>query len=340
MPSPPPFRRNLPQARVEPDTVSVIIPNWNGAPYLSACISALAAQDIAPRRLEIVLIDNASTDDSAAIVAQQFPAVRLIRNSRNVGFTPAINQGIEAARGDLLLLLNNDTEMQPGALAELLKALDDGPPELGGVQPLLLRASDPLLIDSAGIALEPHFRARDDLHGQPRTLAPASPAEIWGLCAGCALIRRAVFAACGGFDPDYFAEWDDVDFSLRAHWCGFRFLLVPAATVLHHRSPSSNRAPIAKIARHRRNQLFTMLKDLPDGMRARVLAYRFLRDLSMLPHYLRQHELRAMLGVWREAWAMRPVMRGRRAELLRHANRTHRQMRAELSTFMRQGAAR
>ncbi len=216
------------------DIVSIIIPNFNGAHYLSACLSSLVAQNIAAHRLEIVLIDNASTDASVAIIEQQFPAARIIRNAQNVGFTSAVNQGIEAARGAYILLLNNDTELQPDALHVLLEALESGPPELGGVQPLLLRASDPALVDSAGIALEPRFRARDDLHGAPRALAPASPTEIWGLCAGCALIRRSVFDVCGVFDPDYFAEWDDVDFSLRARWCGFHFLLVPAATVLHY----------------------------------------------------------------------------------------------------------
>ncbi len=325
---------------MEPDTVSVIIPNLNGAPYLRACLSSLESQAIAPRRLEIILIDNASTDNSVAIVERHFPTVRLLRNAQNVGFTPAINQGIDAARGTCILLLNNDTELLPGALPALLDALDAGPPELGGVQPLLLRAADPSLVDSAGIALEPRFRARDDLHGQPRSLAPASPTEIWGLCAGCTLIRRDVFDRCGVFDPDFFAEWDDVDFSLRARWCGFRFLLVPAATVLHHRSPTSNRAPAAKIARHRRNQLLTMLKALPAGMRGRLIGYRLLRDLSMLPHYLRHHELRAMLGVWREAFAMRGVMHARRSELMQQATRSSAEMRADLHAFMRRGAAK
>ncbi len=83
-----------------------------------------------------------------------------------------------------------------------------------------------------------------------------------------------------------------------------------------------------------------MLKALPSGMRGRFIAYRLLRDFSMLPHYLRHRELRVMIGVWYEACVMRGVMRARRAELFAQATRSPRQMRAELRDFMRRGATR
>lgn len=314
--------------------VSVIIPNINGAHFLRVCLQSVLAQDVDAHTLEVIVVDNGSTDDSRAMLQREFPQVRCIVNEQNAGFTRAINQGAAAANGDLLLLLNNDTIVQPHAILRLINALEQAGTSVAAVQPLLLNAENPARLDSAGIALDRRLRARDDGHGLPVTATNSSTREIWGACAACMLVRRAVFERAGGFDPDYFAEWDDVDFSLRVRWLGFRFMLVPAAIVHHHRSPTSNRDNPAKILRHRRNQVLTMIKSLPQGMRACRIAYRLLHDLSMIPHYLKQHELRGMLRVWRECVELHHALRTRRAALLREAVLTHGQMRRQLRTFM------
>jgi len=294
-------------------------------------------QGFAPREIEILLIDNASTDDSCDLVRREFPQVRLLANPRNLGFVLAINQGLAAARGPCILPLNNDAVLQPGALRTLLDALQRGPSDLGGVQPLLLWAADPGIIDSAGIALHSPFSARDDLNGCPVAMAPDAMQEIWGTCFACALIRRDVFAEAGPLDPDFFAEWDDVDFCLRARWLGYRFQLVPQARVLHHRSPSLKRLPADRYSRLRRNQLCTYTKALP-GMRALgMILYRAQRDLFMLPHHLRAGSLYPVWAFWRQWWEIRPVMRRRRRELLDCARLTPRQMSRQLRQFMRSG---
>jgi GT2 family glycosyltransferase len=322
------------------DLISVIIPNWNGAAFLGECLRSLFAQQRSSFDLETIVIDNGSVDGSWELLQHDYPQVIVIANAQNVGFTQAVNQGVERAAGAWILLLNNDTIMMPGSLSALYEFLVSAPAAVAGVQPLLLRASDPRLIDSAGIAIAPHFRARDNLHGAPASLAPQTHSEIWGVCAACALIRKAAVLAAGGFDPDYFADWDDVDFCLRARWLGYRFVLIPEVQVLHHRSPSQKREPAAKIARHRRNQLYTFLKTLPDGLRWKFIGYRFARDCGMILHYLKYGELRLVAGVWTDLWKMRRTLRQRRRNLIAHAQLTAPQMRQQLCEFMKIGQIR
>ncbi|MBU1937050.1 glycosyltransferase family 2 protein [bacterium] len=314
--------------------VSVIIPNFNGVKFLLPCLTSVVAQEIQQEQLEILVIDNDSTDGSIDSVRKNFPSVKVIVNARNVGFTRAINQGIDASVSEWLLLLNNDTVMSAGALPKLLMALRESPADIAGVQPLLLWAKNSSVTDSAGIALSPRFRAYDYLHSKPTSEAPTQDAEIWGTCFGCALIKRIVFKHCGNLDPDFFAEWDDVDFSLRARWCGYRFMLIPNAQVLHHRSPTSKRDEPSKFIRLRRNQLLTYAKSLPFAMAVSLTFYRFQRDLFMSIHHLRNRQFGAVIKSWKDYFVLLPRMIARRRHLKKTAQLSPREMKQQLQWFM------
>jgi GT2 family glycosyltransferase len=315
--------------------ISVIIPNYNGASYLEPCLGSVLLQSGGPQ-IEIVLIDNGSQDGSAKLVRERFPSVHVIANAQNVGFTRAVNQGIAASSGDLLLL-NNDTVMQPDSLVRLHRRLEALGGDAGGVQPLLLWAEDPEIIDSAGIAIGPHFVARDDLRGQPRASAPPEETEIFGVCFACALLRRSVFDRCGALDPDFFAEWDDVEFCLRARWHGYRFFLIPEARVLHHRSPTSQREPQAKFMHRRRNHVLTYLKALPAASAVGLTLYRLQKDIGNIGHFLKAGELGAVTASWIEVMRLLRVMIARRRRLMREAVLSARQMRALLRRFAQRG---
>lgn len=319
--------------------VSVIIPNYDGAHFLGPCLRSLFTQGLAEEELEVLIIDNGSRDGSVELVRREFSSVRVIANETNVGFTRAINQGLELARGEWILLLNNDTVLDPGALRLLLDQLRQSEEEVAGVQPLLLWAEDRRIVDSAGIALSTRFRARDDRHGESTALIPCQPAEVWGVCFGCALFRRQVFDDSGALDPDFFAERDDVDFCLRARWCGYRFMLVPAATVLHHRSPTSQRDPEAKFVRQRRNLILTCMKALPAGMAAALIAYRFQRDIFDLPHHLRNGRLQAVWKSWAQSIVLLPRMLRSRRILRERASLTSGEIRRQLRHFMQLATA-
>ena len=317
--------------------ISVIIPNLDGLRFLRPCLSSLFAQGSISGQLEVLLIDNGSRDGSVEHVRQEFPAVRVMPNPENVGFTHAVNQGLDAARGEWILLLNNDTVMEPDALRILFEHLQTSDVHLAGVQPLLLWAGDQSVVDSAGIVLGERFGAHDQLHGKLRAHAPQLTTEVWGLCFACALIRRDVFRRAGGLDPDFFAEWDDVDFATRARWLGYRFELVPDVEVLHHRSPTSERDSVAKFTRLRRNRVLTFIKCLPRGMATRLVLYRLQHDLGMLVHFVRKGELSAVCKSWWGVLRLGPRMLKRRREWRRHTQLSDKQMHAQISQAMRDG---
>jgi GT2 family glycosyltransferase len=193
--------------------VGIVVPNFNGWPLLEECLAALTSAPLPGYRLDIVVVDNASTDGSREKLARACPGARLIANAENRGFTPAINQGVAATGGDWVLLLNNDVALPVPALARLLAVATGGPPELGGVQPLLVQAGDPGRIDSAGIGVRRRFRTHDILMGQPVERAPNAVTPIWGVCRLCA--RRRAFRRAA-VSTTLLRGADDVDLPSRA----------------------------------------------------------------------------------------------------------------------------
>ncbi len=215
---------------------SVIIPVWNGRAFLPECLDALAAQ--AGSAPEIIAVDNGSTDGSAELIATRYPHVRLLRNTQNLGFGRACNMGMQAATGDALALLNQDTRTEPGWLLALQAALSSD--AVGVVGSKILSAADRSLQHAGG-------RIHDVL-GTPFHLGKADPdAAQWDApreveyVTGAALaLRRQVIDAIGGFDERFFpAYYEDADLCFRARAAGFTVLYWPQAIVLHHESTST-----------------------------------------------------------------------------------------------------
>ncbi len=216
--------------------VSVIVVNWNGLRYLPRCLAALAAQTYPA--VEVILVDNGSTDGSAAWVTAHYPQVRLILNAANRGFAAANNQGIAAAQGDYLALLNNDAWAEPEWLSALVAAMERAP-RVGMVASQMLFADRPEIINSTGICVDQCGISWDRHGGAPAQAPDQPPVEVFGPCAGAALYRRALFNEVGVFDEDFFVYLEDVDLAWRARWCGWQALYVPAARVYHVHSGTS-----------------------------------------------------------------------------------------------------
>jgi O-antigen biosynthesis protein len=314
--------------------VSIIIPSFNGRNFLERCLATVCAQETPGYRIEFIVIDNGSSDGTSEFVHAHYSNVKLLVNERNFGFSRAVNQGVEAAQGQWLLILNNDVELPPGTLNALFALFSSVPPDVAGIQPLLVSASDHNRIDSCGIALSRGFRPRDHLHGSDLGHAPNEPTEIWGICAACVLVKRDVFEKAGGFDADYFIELDDVDFCFRVRWLGWRFLLVPQAVVFHHRSPTVKQNAREQRRRHRLNYLTMIRKDFPRGRVLRKLLYEFQRDLFNAIHLLKRGEMRTIAGVWRDFIKTIPATRQKRRATLSRAKLSPSQMHAQLQHFM------
>lgn len=242
--------------------VSVIIPTWNGAELLRVALRSLDAQRW--RDFEVIVVDNASADDTLAMTTREFPDARQVRLPENRGFAAAVNAGIDEARGEIIVLQNNDTEADPGWLAALVAGLDRHP-EAGSCASKMLDFSDRTRIDAAGdqMALQATSIGRGERDG------PEFSREryVFSACAGAAAYRREVFETIGGFDERFFAYLEDVDVGFRAQIAGYRCVYLPDAVIYHRGGATSDRISDIRAFWLVRNSLFLFFQNMP----ARVL---------------------------------------------------------------------
>jgi len=246
-------------------TVSVIIVNWNRSKLLQACLKSLETQSVAG--FEVVIVDNGSTDDSVAMAEREFGAgkpfsLKFVRNRENRGFCAANNQGIQAASGDRIALLNNDAEAGPGWIAALLEAfeLDEA---VGMAASKVLVHGDPGRIDKAGhlIYLDGQNRGRGSGERDEGQFDQREEV-LWP--DGCAaMYRRRMLEEIGGFDEDLFAYADDAELGLRARVAGWNCLYMPEAVVRHHRGSTLGLESPRRLALIERNRVLLAVKLFP-----------------------------------------------------------------------------
>lgn len=220
---------------------AVYIPNFNGERWLPRTLQSLRGQT---ERLDVVVVDNGSTDASPAMVRADFPEVTLLELGENLGFGTALNRAVSAHPADGILLLNSDVECEPGFCAALTGALEGGLDMVAGV---LLQERDPTLIDSAGVVADRTLMGFDHLHGEPVAAAAHAPAPLGP--TGAALYRRDAWEAVGGFDERIFLYYEDLDLGLRIAARGGRCGLAPEARAVHAYSAGLGAASAAKYAR-------------------------------------------------------------------------------------------
>jgi hypothetical protein len=284
----------------EPARAAVIVVNWNGRQYLERCLAAVFVQPLA--QVQVILVDNGSTDDSCAWVAAHFPQVRIIALPRNTGFAVANNIGIRAATAPYVILLNNDTEVQPGWLEALIEPAERDR-SIGMCAARVLQADRPELIDSIGLRVDALGFAWQIGRGQPAAAFP-NPIDVFGPSGAAALYRGAMLDQIGLLDEDFESYYEDVDLAWRAHRAGWRCRYVPQATVLHVHSATSRRQPDRKIYLLARNRWWTIVKNYPAPRLWLLLPFIVIADgLSLIRTWLRQRN--------RTAWtARRDAARG------------------------------
>ena len=228
--------------------LSVIIVSWNVRELLTRCLASLRAAGIGS--WEIIVVDNASSDGSAAMVRQHFPQVRLIANDSNLGFTHGNNQGLAASQGRYVLLLNPDTEVVGEAVATLLTFLDAHPdvgvvgPQLrypdGSIQPSRRRFPTLATAFVESTVLQPLFAGSRLLR---RYYVADRPDDVtqdvdW-LVGACLLVRREAIAQAGPLDEGFFMYAEELDWCRRIKQAGWRIVYLPAAQVIHYEGKSS-----------------------------------------------------------------------------------------------------
>jgi GT2 family glycosyltransferase len=213
--------------------VSVIIPNWNGLALLRPCLDSLATQTY--RDCEIVVVDNASADDSVAVLRRDYASVRVLEQRSNLGYAGGCNAGIRATASEIVVLLNNDTEAEPDWLATLVDALDRHP-AAGSAASRIMLYSDRAKLHSAGDLYRRN--GLPDSRGVWQPYGPPWDKErlVFGGCGGAVAYRRALLDEIGLFDERFFMYCEDVDLNWRAQLAGWKCIYVPTAVVYHHLS--------------------------------------------------------------------------------------------------------
>jgi GT2 family glycosyltransferase len=242
----------------EPPLVSVVVPNWNGDRFIRPCLASLARQSYP--RLEIIVVDDASTDGSAALIAREFPEIELIRLARNRGFAHAVNVGITRSSGGIVALLNNDAVAEVEWVVELVGALDRHP-EAGSVASKMLLWDRPQVLNSAGDLFRrsgvPDNRgAWEEDRGQYD-----EEMEVFGASGGAAAYRRSMLDEIGLFDEQLSMYCEDVDLAFRAQIAGYRCVYAPRARVFHRLSASGG----GTLASYQcgRNFVWLLARDVP-----------------------------------------------------------------------------
>ncbi len=202
--------------------VSVIIVNFNGRKYLEDCLKSLMKIDY--KHFEIIIVDNNSTDDSIEFVKRNYPSAIIIKLDKNYGFAEPNNIGAKNAKGDFLLFLNNDTEVEPDFIGEMVKVLQEDS-KIAICQSLLLKPNGQ--VDSSGDFIDTLGRcySSKDKAKEVKKILSARAASM--------MIRKESFWDLGGFDKKFFASYEDIDLGWRAWLWGYKIVLVPNSIVYH-----------------------------------------------------------------------------------------------------------
>lgn len=236
---------------------TIVIPNYNGIKYIEKCLRALESEPA-----HIIVVDNGSTDGSRQIVQEKFPQAQLICLEKNYGFCRAVNIGIAESKTTYVILLNNDTEVQPGFVRALEQPLERHPEVFSG-SAQMRNLHNPELIDDAGdyyCALGWAFAYGKDKPAQDYQ----GKRRVFAACGGAAIYRRKVLDEIGCMDENHFAYLEDIDLGYRARIHGYNNLYIPEAVVYHAGSGASgSRYNEFKVALTSKNSIYLIYKNMP-----------------------------------------------------------------------------
>lgn len=255
--------------------VSVVTPNYNGERFLKTFFESL--NNDSELIGEVIIIDNGSSDNSKDYINKgtfNFP-VKLIENSRNMGFAPAVNQGISNAKHEYIFSLNNDTEVKKGSIRHMVELISSKE-DIFSVQAKMLQYNNKDLIDDVGD--EYNLLAWTKKTGENHKSDEYTQVkEIFSSCAGAAMYRKSLLNELGMFDDSFFAYMEDVDLALRSRINGYRNLLCPQAVVYHIGSATSgSRHNEFKVRLAARNNVWVVYKNIPIPLKIINFIFLFL----------------------------------------------------------------
>jgi GT2 family glycosyltransferase len=242
--------------------VSVVIPNYNGAKYLKACLDSLMEQSL--KADEIIIVDNDSKDSSIQYIIDNYKdRVTLVTMDKNHGFSIAVNEGIKRSKSEFVALLNNDTELHKNWLERLYNCINKDD-KIFSVSSKMLRFIERDIIDDAGDEYTLFGWSSKIGDGQPSSKQEVSR-EVFSSCAGAAIYRKSILEEIGLFDENFFAYLEDMDISYRARVYGYKNYYESGAKVYHIGSATSgSRHNSFKVRLAARNNIYLIYKNMPN----------------------------------------------------------------------------
>lgn len=240
--------------------VTIIIPNYNGKHFMEPCLASLKEQTC--QDYKVLVVDNASTDGSLEYMKEHYPKIEVIALDKNYGFSKAVNVGIQHSTTPYVILLNNDTTVDPHYVEEMVKAIERSP-RIFSVSSKMIQMYHPELIDSAGDLYT--LLGWGVCRGTGRPVSNYTEAdEIFTACAGAAIYRRSAFSKIGYFDENHFAYLEDIDVGYRAKIYGYKNTYCPTALVYHVGSGTSgSKYNSFKVKLSARNNIYLNYKNMP-----------------------------------------------------------------------------
>jgi GT2 family glycosyltransferase len=273
--------------------VSAIVLTYDGRHLLEVILPTLAVQTRPPD--ETIVVDNGSSDGTAAWLAENWPQIGVVRLERNAGVAVALNYGVAAAGGHMLALLNNDLELTPTWLEEMVAGLERHP-DAGSVACKLRSYHDRERLDGTGDILTRGLVAYRRGGGELDVGQYELEQEILTPTAGAALYRASALASVGPFDESFWAYFEDVDWGLRAQLAGVRSWYIPSAIAFHMGGATTggDGNPFYSVLHHR-NRIGLMVKDLPGPLLLRYAPTILRGQLGTLYDCARDGKLRVYL---------------------------------------------
>jgi GT2 family glycosyltransferase len=255
-------------------SLTIVIPSHNRSDLLARCLETVTAH--APAGTEIIVVDDGSAGAKVSKVAHGFSGVRALRMGSQGGFCAAANAGIAAARGDVVELLNDDTQVTPGWADAALRWFDKG--EVAAVAPLVLLGPDGHCVDSAGDRYYLGGVAGKRGHGEPLRPDFLKANLVFGASASSAFYRRSAVLKVGGFPSSFKAYFEDVDLAFRLNRAGYSAVFEPRSRVLHRVSASHGKPDRRLLEQQSCNEERVFWRNLPG----RALPVALPRHLAVL----------------------------------------------------------
>ncbi len=291
--------------------VSIIVLNWNGKFFLKECLVALGTQTY--RDVEIIFVDNGSTDRSIDFVVEQFPLIRIVTLDKNYGFAGGNIRGLEVCKGEFIALLNNDTRVEATWLENLVVPMKKNASVGICASKLLVETTGKIdsagdMLTSWGVGLKRGCGGDPHLYGDEQ--------NIFGACAAAALYRRTMLDDIGFLDEDFFFNDEDTDLNFRAQLAGWNCTYVPSALVYHKVNATIGNLSDLHVYYHVRNLEFLWLKNMPKELMLRYAHHKLIQELGSLLYLgLRHGKWKPFFKGKRDAVKLFPRMMKKRKEV-------------------------